>query len=103
MNQLALHDTVLKRYRVAAGSARPLGDYHLMHGFSIIHDYHLLHDSAMEIATGIAARPEEFFRYGNRYPSRNTLRRLYIHTVVSDESKAARLSSVDTATRVPHR
>ena len=36
-----LHDTVLERYRVAAGSARPLSDYHLMHGFSIIHDYHL--------------------------------------------------------------
>ena len=54
-----LHGTVLKRYRVAAGSARPLSDYHLMHGFSIIHDYHLLHDSAMEIAKGIAAHPDD--------------------------------------------
>ena len=40
----ALHDTVLKRYRVAAGSARPLRDYHLMHDSSFIHDYRLPRD-----------------------------------------------------------
>ena len=39
-----LHDTVLKRYRVAAGSARPLRDYHLMHDSSFIHDYRLPRD-----------------------------------------------------------
>ena len=41
---VALHDTVLKRYRVAAGSARPLRDYHLMHDSSFIHDYRLPRD-----------------------------------------------------------
>ena len=40
----SLHDTVLKRYRVAAGSARPLRDYHLMHDSSFIHDYRLPRD-----------------------------------------------------------
>ena len=39
-----LHDTVLKRYRVAAGSARPLRDYLPLRDFSIIHDYRLPRD-----------------------------------------------------------
>ena len=56
---LALHDTVLKRYRVAAGSARPLRDYLPLRDFSIIHDYRLFRDSAMDIATGIARRPDD--------------------------------------------
>eukprot|EP01043_Picozoa_sp_COSAG02_P045659 COSAG02_NODE_4201_length_5632_cov_5.111874_3_plen_203_part_00 len=65
-----LHDTVLKRYRVAAGSARTIHDYlypprlpslprffHHSRLFSIARSL-LPHDSAMEIATGIApARP----------------------------------------------
>ena len=41
---LALHDTVLKRYLVAAGSARPLRDYLPLRDFSIIHDYRLPRD-----------------------------------------------------------
>ena len=40
----SLHDTVLKRYRVAAGSARPLRDYLPLRDFSIIHDYRLPRD-----------------------------------------------------------
>ena len=73
----APHDTVLKRYRVAAGSARTIYDYLLMHDSSILYDYRLprdprystitvtstiptpprflrLHNSAIDIATGIA-------------------------------------------------
>ena len=62
----APHDTVLKRYRVAAGSARTIHDYlrpprlpslprFFPHSrlFSL-HDPSDPHDSAMEIATGIA-------------------------------------------------
>ena len=41
---LSLHFTFLNGYRVAAGSARPLRDYHLMHDSSIIHDYRLPRD-----------------------------------------------------------
>ena len=37
-----LHDTVSKRYRVAAGSAQPLHDPLPMHDFSIIHDFFYL-------------------------------------------------------------
>ena len=62
----ALHDTVLKRYRVAAGSARTIHDYlrpprlpslprffHPSRLFSL-RDPSYTHDSAIEIATGIA-------------------------------------------------
>ena len=61
-----LHDTVLKRYRVAAGSARTIHDYlrpprlpslprffHPSRLFSL-RDPSYTHDSAIEIATGIA-------------------------------------------------
>ena len=44
ITDLPLHDTVLKRYRVAAGSARPLRDYLPLRDFSIIHDYRLPRD-----------------------------------------------------------
>ena len=40
----ALHDTVLKRYRVAAGSARIINDYLQPRDSSIIHDYRLPRD-----------------------------------------------------------
>ena len=62
----SLHDTVLKRYRVAAGSARTIHDYlrpprlpslprffHPSRLFSL-RDPSYTHDSAIEIATGIA-------------------------------------------------
>ena len=35
------HDTVLNRYRVAAGVAQALRDSLPMHDFSIIHDYRM--------------------------------------------------------------
>ena len=58
-SSIALHDTVLKRYRVAAGSARTLHDYLHPHDYLLPRDYRLLHDSAMDIATGIAPRPHD--------------------------------------------
>ena len=49
----ALHDTVLKRYRVAAGSAQPLHDYLHPHDSSTIRDYRLPRDPATCAGTGL--------------------------------------------------
>ena len=44
-------DTVLKRYRVAAGSARPLRDYLLLRDYRHFHDYLLLRDPSYSTIT----------------------------------------------------
>ena len=88
----ALHDTVLKRYRVAAGSARTIHDYlrpprlpslprffHPSRLFSL-RDPSYTHDSAMEIATGIAPHDSAMEIATGIAPASSRTRRPKLHS-----------------------
>ena len=51
MAAVAPRDTVLKRYRVAAGNARPLRDYLLLRDYRHFHDYLLPRDPSYSTIT----------------------------------------------------
>ena len=88
----ALHDTVLKRYRVAAGSARTIHDYlrpprlpslprffHPSRLFSL-RDPSYTHDSAIEIATGIAPHDSAMEIATGIAPASSRTRRPKLHS-----------------------
>ena len=90
--ELALHDTVLKRYRVAAGSARTIHDYlrpprlpslprffHPSRLFSL-RDPSYTHDSAIEIATGIAPHDSAMEIATGIAPASSRTRRPKLHS-----------------------
>ena len=87
-----LHDTVLKRYRVAAGSARTIHDYlrpprlpslprffHPSRLFSL-RDPSYTHDSAIEIATGIAPHDSAMEIATGIAPASSRTRRPKLHS-----------------------
>ena len=88
----SLHDTVLKRYRVAAGSARTIHDYlrpprlpslprffHPSRLFSL-RDPSYTHDSAIEIATGIAPHDSAMEIATGIAPASSRTRRPKLHS-----------------------
>ena len=94
----SLHDTVLKRYRVAAGSARTIHDYlrpprlpslprffHPSRLFSL-RDPSYTHDSAIEIATGIAPHDSAMEIATGIAPASSRTRRPKLHSSATQHS-----------------
>ena len=109
----ALHDTVLKRYRVAAGSARTIHDYlrpprlpslprffHPSRLFSL-RDPSYTHDSAIEIATGIAPHDSAMEIATGIAPASSRTRRPKLNTPAAPNSTHPPPKTPLTATQLP--
>ena len=107
-----LHDTVLKRYRVAAGSARTIHDYirpprlpslprffHPSRLFSL-RDPSYTHDSAMEIATGIAPHDSAMEIATGIAPASSRTRRPKLNTPAAPNSTHRHSTSHSSGTQL---